>query len=126
MGNCVYGLDPRVLRTYRDKDAEITPFTTAFFDARETAMARLQYDLFSWWPAGHPDAPVGIVGMTVSEEAHRPQLLGGRGTGQVGMPNTAPVVEFTAVGTAIAPLAAGDPRRARETVKPVIVVPLDR
>ena len=38
-------------------------------------MARLQYDLFSWWPVGHPDAPTGIVGMTVSEEAHRPQML---------------------------------------------------
>jgi hypothetical protein len=35
-------------------------------------------------------------------------------------------VEFTALGTAIAPLHPQDPRRATETVKPVVVVPLDR
>src|SRR6185312_5558869 len=32
MGNCVYGLDPRTLRTYRGKDDEIREYTTAFFD----------------------------------------------------------------------------------------------
>ena len=66
----------------------------------------------------------GIVGMTVSEEAHRPQLIGGRSNMIAG--STSPVVEFTAVGTAIAPLAPGDPRRAKQTVKPLVVVPLDR
>lgn len=86
--------------------------------------ARLQYDIFWWWPVGHPDAPIGIVGMTVSEEAHRPQMIGGRSNMIAG--STAPVVEFTAVGTAIARLAPDDPRRAAQTIKPLVVVPLDR
>ena len=59
MGNCVYGLDPRELRRYRGHDAEITAYTQAFFDARETAMGRLQHDLFAEWPPGNPDAPTG-------------------------------------------------------------------
>jgi uncharacterized protein YbjQ (UPF0145 family) len=115
MGNCVYGLDPRVLRAYRDKDAEITPFTTAFFDARELAMERLQQDLFKHWPRGTPDCPVGIVGMTVEESTY-----GGSGA------SGPPIVEFTALGTAIAPLAPGDPRRAPTPPRPKLVVPLDR
>ena len=98
-------------------------YTGAFFDAREAAMERLQHDLFTRWPPGHPDAPTGIVGMTVTESAHRPQTLEGRVSAygpQV------PVVEFTAVGTAIAPLLPHDPRRSAERPKPRIVVPLDR
>jgi hypothetical protein len=55
---------------------------------------------------------VGIVGMTVSEATY-----GGR--------QSAPIVEFTAVGTAIAPLAPGDPRRAATPPRPQMVVPLD-
>jgi uncharacterized protein YbjQ (UPF0145 family) len=113
MASCVYGLDPRELRTYRGQDAEITSFTQAFFDARETAMSRLQHDIFHELPRGSPDAPVGIVGMTVSEATY-----GGRGS--------APIVEFTALGTAIAPLAQGDPRRAPSLPRPTVVVPLDR
>jgi len=126
-GTCVYQLNTQDMARYRGYNAEITEYTGAFFDARETAMGRLQYDLFSAWPPGHPDAPVGIVGMTVSEEAHRPQMIGGRTfqLGQIGQ-NTSPVVEFTAVGTAIAPLAQNDPRRAAQTIKPLVVVPLDR
>jgi uncharacterized protein YbjQ (UPF0145 family) len=126
-GTCVYQLNVQEMVRYRGYNAEITEYTRAFFDARETAMSRLQYDLFSWWPAGHPDAPVGIVGMTVLEEAHRPQLMGGpvrRDAVTAGA--YAPVVEFTAVGTAIAPLAPNDPRRAKDPVRPIVAVPLDR
>ena len=123
-GTCVYQLNTTDMARYRGYNAEITEYTGAFFDARETAMARLQYDLFSWWPAGHPDAPIGIVGMTVSEEAHRPQMIGARTNLFAG--NTSPVVEFTAVGTAIAPLHPTDPRRAKQAIKPMVVVPLDR
>jgi len=115
MGNCVYGLDPRTLRAYRGKDDEIKEFTTAFFDARESAMERLQADLFRDWPRGTPDCPTGIVGMTVSEATY-----GGSGA------SGPPIVEFTALGTAIAPLDAGDPRRALPQMKPTVVVPLDR
>jgi uncharacterized protein YbjQ (UPF0145 family) len=115
MGNCVYGLDPRELRNHRGKDAEITPFTNAFFNARETAMQRLQDDLFKHWPPGTPDCPSGIVGMTVSESAYGGPVASGP-----------PIVEFTALGTAIAPLSEHDPRRAKELPKPKLVVSLDR
>jgi uncharacterized protein YbjQ (UPF0145 family) len=113
MASCVYGLDPRELRNYRGQDTEITTFTQAFFDARETAMTRLQDDIFKELPRGSPDAPVGVVGMTVSEATY-----GGR--------QSAPLVEFTAVGTAVAPLQAGDPRRSAVPPRPQVVVPLDR
>jgi uncharacterized protein YbjQ (UPF0145 family) len=126
-GTCIYMLNLNDMARYRGYNAEIGEYTRAFFDARETAMARLQYDLFSWWPAGHPDAPTGIVGMTVSESAHRPQLMGARTAGVVAG-STSPIVEFTAVGTAIAPLHPNDPRRAKvdDAKRPLVVVPLDR
>ncbi len=115
MGTCVYGLDPRELRRYRGQDAEITSYTQAFFDARETAMSRLQHDLFSEWPPGHPDAPTGIVGMTVTESTYGGQASQGP-----------PIVEFTAVGTAVTTLHPSDPRRAPAPPRPRVVVPLDR
>jgi hypothetical protein len=37
-----------------------------------------------------------------------------------------PIVEFAAIGTAIAPLAPNEPRRNPSPPKPRIVVPLDR
>ena len=112
MGACVYGLDPRHLRNYRTADAEVAEYTQAFFDARETAMERLQQDLFAAHPPGTPDAPAGIVGVTVTES-----VLGG---GQ-----SAPIVEFNAIGTAVAELAPNDPRRGPLHAKPQMVVPLD-
>ncbi len=115
MGNCVYGLDPRTLREYRGKDVEVSQFTTAFFDARELAMDRLQRELFRAYPEGTPDAPSGIVGMTVSEATY-----GGQGA------SGPPIVEGPALGTAIAPLADNDPRRGHAPPKPKLVVPLDR
>jgi uncharacterized protein YbjQ (UPF0145 family) len=115
MGNCVYGLDPRELRAHRGRDAEIGSYTTAFFDARESAMERLQADLFVAFAPGHPDHPAGIVGMTVSESTY-----GGQGA------SGPPIVEFTALGTAIAHLAADDPRRRAAPTRPQLVVPLDR
>ena len=39
---------------------------------------------------------------------------------------SAPLVEFTAVGTAIALMNAQDPRRAATHPRPQLVVPLDR
>ena len=113
MGACVYGLDPRHLRDYRAKDAEVTEYTQAFFDARETAMDRLQQDLFAEHPQGGPDSPAGIVGVTVTESIY--------GGGQ-----SAPIVEFTAIGTAVAELAPDDPRRGPAHARPQMVVPLDR
>ncbi len=115
MGNCVYGLDPRELRKHRGQDEEMPVFTQAFFDARELAMERLQDDLFKAFPRGSRDAPSGIVGMTVSESTYGEASSSGP-----------PIVEFTALGTAIAPLAATDPRRAQVLPKPKLVVSLDR
>lgn len=115
MGNCVYGLDPRELRAHRGTDDEIGSYTQAFFDARELAMERLQEDLFAHYPKGSPDEPSGIVGMTVSESTHG-------GSGALGPP----IVEFMALGTAIAHLKEGDPRRGIAPPKPKLVVPLDR
>ncbi|MFO0759586.1 MAG: heavy metal-binding domain-containing protein [Byssovorax sp.] len=116
-GTCIYRLDPNEVLRYQGHNVEIGAYTQAFFDARETAMDRLQQDLFAEFPVGHPDAPTGIVGMTVTEKAHRQNQQLQQGP---------PVVEFTAVGTAIAPLHPQDPRRAMVTPKPKIVVPLDR
>jgi uncharacterized protein YbjQ (UPF0145 family) len=113
MGACVYGLDPRHLRAYRARDAEVTEYTQAFFDARETALDRLQQDLFKEHPNGTPDAPVGIVGVSVSESVYG----GGK---------SAPIVEFTAIGTAVAELAPNDPRRGPAHARPQVVVSLDR
>src|SRR5262249_28463283 len=112
MGACVYGLDPRELRAYRGRDEEITSFTQAFFDARETAMDRLQQDLFAHFPRGSADGPTGIVGMTVNESTY-----GGR--------NSAPIVEFTAVGTAVAPLQPQKPPPAAPSPRPPLCLPLD-
>jgi hypothetical protein len=53
--------------------------------------------------------------MTVSESTY-----GGQGA------SGPPIVEFTAVGTAVAPLLEGDPRRTRQPPHPHLVVPLDR
>lgn len=122
-GNCVYQLDPKEAIPYHGHNAEIGSYTGAFFDARETAMDVLQQSLFRQFPVGHPDCPVGIVGMTVTESAHRPQTIQGR---MNAFGPTVPVVEFTAVGTAIAALHPQDPRRSRERPKPKLVVPLDR
>jgi len=118
-GTCVYQLDVRDAARYVGYNAEMVSYTQAFLDARELAMARLQYDLFREWPAGHPDCPVGTVGMRVSEVTY-----GGRGSGR--RYQGPPIVEFSALGTAIAPLAPNDPRRAAQRPKPLTVVPLDR
>jgi uncharacterized protein YbjQ (UPF0145 family) len=112
MGACVYGLDPRHLRAYRAQDAEVIEYTQAFFDARETALDRLQQDLFREHPKGSADSPAGIVGVSVSETTY------GGGA-------SAPIVEFSAIGTAVAELHPQDPRRGPAHSRPQVVVPLD-
>lgn len=119
-GTCVYQLDMREAAPYAGYSAEMTSYTQAFLGARETAMQRLQQDLFDEWPPGHADCPIGIVGMTVSEI-----VFGGAGTSARRYQGP-PIVEFSAIGTAIAPLHPSDPRRARQMPKPLTVVPLDR
>jgi uncharacterized protein YbjQ (UPF0145 family) len=115
-GSCVYEIDRRQAGIFNMNNEELVDYTAAFFDARETAMKRLTHDIFrEFSPNGH-DAPVGVVGMTVTETMH----------GERGFIRQVPVVEFTAVGTAIAHLDERDPRRAPQPPAPQIVVPLDR
>jgi hypothetical protein len=89
---------------------EIPEYTQAFMNARETAMQNLASDLHAEFPPGHPDSPVGVVGMSVDEEGREVVFN---------------VVVYTAVGTAVAPLLPNDPRRAPQPPAPVMVVPLD-
>jgi uncharacterized protein YbjQ (UPF0145 family) len=113
MGCCVQAIDPSIVDIYRmgNTNEEIPQYTQALFDAREVAMERLAEDLFKHWPPGHPDSPVGVVGMSVDEMVH----AGG-----------ASIIEYSAIGTAVAPLLDHDPRRAKKVPAPTIVVPLDR
>ena len=114
LGNCTYEINPQALQRYAMtwSNVEMTEYTQAYMEARETAMERMVHDLFHDHPAGTADAPVGIVGMRVEEMA------------RVGYFQT---VEYTAIGTAIAPLEESDPRRDKTGLPaPFIVVPLDR
>jgi uncharacterized protein YbjQ (UPF0145 family) len=120
VGCCVYELNMLATRDSRwqGRNEEVTEYTRALFDARESAMGRMTQDLFADFglagahqAAGHPDAPVGVVGMNVTEATH----AGARN-----------VIEYTAIGTAVAHLKAGDPRRAERPPAPAIVVSLDR
>ena len=120
VGCCVYELSGYGVWPYAQagRNDEIAEYTQALFDAREVAMERMTKDLFAEFglpgahaAAGHPDAPVGVVGMNVSEQAH------------AGVAN---VIEYTAIGTAVAHVRDGDPRKAATPPAPQIVVPLDR
>lgn len=116
MGSCVYEINPGDVGTWSTRNEEIGSYTQAFFDAREYAMDRLAQDLYRQFPDQGFDAPAGVVGMTVTETMH----------GEQAFLRKVPVVEFTAVGTAVAHLAPKDPRRAPQLPAPTIVVPLDR
>lgn len=120
MGTCVYELDALAVRRMAGtgRNEEVVEYTRALADARELAMSRMTTDLFADFglagahqAAQSPDAPAGVVGMKVSETAH------------AGAKN---VIEYTAVGTAVAHLRQGDPRKADVPPAPRIVVSLDR
>jgi uncharacterized protein YbjQ (UPF0145 family) len=120
MGTCVYELNALAVRRLAStgQNEEVVEYTRALAQARELAMGRMTQDLFAdFGLAGphqaslNPDAPVGVVGMKVAEMAH------------AGAKN---VIEYTAVGTAVAHLRPGDPRKASVPPAPQIVVSLDR
>jgi uncharacterized protein YbjQ (UPF0145 family) len=114
LGNCTYEINPQALQNYSLswRNEEMTEYTNAYMEARETAMERMVHDIFRDHPQGTADAPTGVVGMRVEEMA------------RVGYFQT---VEYTAVGTAIAPLGPNDPRADKHGLPaPYIVVPLDR
>ena len=101
VGCCVYELNGYGVWPYAQagRNEEIAEYTQALSDAREVAMERMTQDLFAEHglagahaAAGHPDAPVGVVGMKVSEDAH----AGNRN-----------IIEYTAIGTAVAHLQDG-------------------
>ena len=108
MGSCVYQLGLQIGLTFSG-NTEIAAYTRAFMDARETAMENMLQDLRKEIPEG-PDRPIGVVGMSVEEIAHA---------------GSKDVIEFSAVGTAVALLRADDPRRAPKLPEPQVVVPLD-
>jgi uncharacterized protein YbjQ (UPF0145 family) len=111
LGNCVYEVAAAPLRgLWRAGNIEIAEYTQAFMNARETAMQDLERDVERDGAKSGPDKPIGVVGMTVEEQAHAGELN---------------LIEFTAVGTAVAHLHDHDPRRAPELPAPVVVVPLD-
>jgi len=120
MGCCVYELDALAVRRMAGtgKNEEVVEYTRALAGARELAMSRMTKDLFADFglagehqAAQNPDTPAGVVGMKVAETAH------------AGAKN---VIEYTAVGTAVAHLRQGDPRKADVPPAPRIVVSLDR
>jgi uncharacterized protein YbjQ (UPF0145 family) len=113
MGTCVYEIAQTDVAGYMASwsNEEMTVCTRAYTEARETAMQNLAHDLFREHPANSADAPAGIVGMTVTETGHS---------------SWSNIVEYNAVGTAVAPLAPNDPRRAAQLPAPYVVVPLDR
>jgi uncharacterized protein YbjQ (UPF0145 family) len=115
-GNSAWEISSQALRAQRFNFAnvELAEHTQALYDAREMAMLRLEQELFARHPAGSRDAPIGVVGMTVSEDVHEIEGWQRRGS----------IVECTAVGTAVAHLPDGDPRRAGESA-PAIVMPVD-
>jgi uncharacterized protein YbjQ (UPF0145 family) len=114
LGNCVYQVSTLQLgRTalWRLGNQEIADYTQAFMNARETAMQNLSKDLFDEFPnTADPDRPIGVVGMSVDELIHK------------GKDN---LVEYSAVGTAVARLADNDPRRAKQLPAPTVVMPVD-
>jgi uncharacterized protein YbjQ (UPF0145 family) len=113
LGNCVYEVSRSALiGLWRSGNIEIPEYTQAFMNARETAMENLENDLEKEFgrPGTRHDAAIGVVGMTVEETAH------------AGAQN---LIEYTAVGTAVAHLEANDPRRAHALPAPTVVVPLD-
>ncbi len=82
MGSCVYHVARRGIGQWisqRTQNVELENFTTAFYDARELAMTRLEHEARSLQADG-------VVGMHIHEQSH---VWG------------AHVVEFLALGTAI-------------------------
>jgi uncharacterized protein YbjQ (UPF0145 family) len=87
MGNCVYHVAHQSFRQYVrtvGQNCEMPNFTQALYDARELAMERMQIE-------AHSVRAEGIVGVNLHEKSH--------GWGSH-------VIEFFAVGTAVAPTSS--------------------
>jgi hypothetical protein len=128
LGNCVFQraggtntVSP--VTTSMDRrtwQAEIVGASLSLKDARDTTMQHLQHDVRVEYNG--PDAPAGIVGVTF-EDRRTVELTKYAGYRE---PEREETFEYVAIGTAIAPLLPGDPRRAATPPAPLVVVPLDR
>ena len=100
MGNCVYHIAHRGVAAWigtTGQNVELETFTQALYDAREAAMMRLQAE------ATHVGA-TGVVGMRVHEGSYAWESH---------------VIEFFALGTAVAPLPEG---ATLPTISPIVSV----
>jgi uncharacterized protein YbjQ (UPF0145 family) len=100
LGTCVYHIAHmsfRQMLSQMGQNAEMTLFSQAAYDARELAMARMQYE-------GQQVGADGVVGCSVSESAW--------GWGEH-------AIEFFALGTAVSRI-----RPDAEPVQPTMVMPL--
>jgi uncharacterized protein YbjQ (UPF0145 family) len=99
MGNCVYYVEGTSLWSWTGaaRNGEILDYTHALYEARELAMERLQ-DQASRLGAS------GIVGVRVEEKEHSWRMPRGRATDFPGE-----VIEFFVAGTAVVPVAQGEP-----------------
>ena len=85
MGSCVYHVAHRsMLKTFMQsgQNVELTNFTEAIYTARELAMERMQIE-------AQTARAEGVIGTQIQEKSHRWETH---------------VIEFFAIGTAIAPL----------------------
>src|SRR5262249_55741273 len=111
LGNCVYEIARQpVGSTWLQGNIELKTYTQACYTPRETTMQTRGRALSAQSPAGPPDPPAGMGGMTSEEKA------------PAGEEN---VIESPAYGTAIAKLPPNAPRRAPELPAPQVVIPLD-
>jgi uncharacterized protein YbjQ (UPF0145 family) len=97
MGSCVYHLSrqrPGTWARYLRRNVELAGYTAAMYDAREVAMTRVQDE-------ARRLAADGVVGVTTAERSH---VWGSR------------VIEFFAMGTAVAATQAGQPPLPSMTV----------
>jgi uncharacterized protein YbjQ (UPF0145 family) len=101
LGSCVYHVAHQgffqALGTL-GQNTEMPQYTQALYDARELAMARMQDE-------AHQEKAEGIVGVQIEEKSHG---------------WSSHVIEFFAVGTAIAPTSD-----RHEIEKPQLVLPLN-
>ncbi|GAA1269630.1 heavy metal-binding domain-containing protein [Kitasatospora nipponensis] len=99
LGNCVYHVAHQSLRqtlSQVGQNTELPQFTQALYDARELAMARMQYE-------GQQLGADGIVGTAVDDHRYWGEHA----------------IEFTAVGTAVSRI-----RPDAAPVKPALTLPL--
>jgi uncharacterized protein YbjQ (UPF0145 family) len=94
MGNCVYYVNPKMVRAPAMQSCELPGYTHALYDARELAIERLQDE-------AEEIGATGIVGVTVAEKSHswraNPWNVGNAAL------DSGEVIELFVFGTAVVP-----------------------